>query len=295
MNKYFPFMAMNAFVISILLSACSASHSSTTLKESEKKQPKTESVESRDSNRRVYENNINSILWFQKSGEARALYYQAFNTADIMLEKVLTDKTFEKKPAVIVDLDETILDNSAYMAALALNGIEDWSYWDEWSEAMKAKATPGSVEFLNKVVKKGVDVFYVSNRYLENVKSTKQNLIDLGFPQTEESHMLFVDRNASSSKESRREEISKTHDIVLLMGDRLGDFSDIFEVSDDEKRNEAVDGLKDKFGKSFIVLPNPMYGYWVNHLTDNYDKMTTYQKRTARIKELEVWKTNLIK
>lgn len=294
MRRKFFYMAINALLILGLITACSASGSNSTMEESENKQQKTGSEESSESDAEIYESNINSILWFQKSGEARALFYQAFNMAEMMVEKTLADKTFEKKPAIIVDLDETMIDNSTYMAALALNGIEDWSYWDEWSEAMEAKATPGSVEFLNNVVNKGVDVFYVSNRYLENVESTKKNLIKLGFPQAEESHMLFLDRTESSSKETRRQKISETHDIILLMGDRLGDFSDHFEQPDEKQSYKAIDDSKDKFGTSFIVLPNPMYGYWIDHLTEDYDKMNAEQKRETRIEELEVWKTDLI-
>lgn len=302
MKKCYSYMLLlvKVLVISGLLIACSVSETKTNIKtvESGEKTQETVSVQSSyksNSSPEIYENNINSILWYQKSGEARALFYQAYNLADMMLEKAFSDKTFTKKPAVIVDLDETILDNSSYMATLAFNEIEDWSYWDEWSEAVEAKATPGSVEFLNKAVKRGADVFYVSNRYLENIQSTKQNLINLGFPQVNEGHMLFMDRNASSSKDPRRQKISETHDIVLLIGDNLGDFTNVFQVPEDEERNKIVDDLKDKFGKSFIVTPNPMYGYWIDHLQEDYDKMTPEQKRAERIKELNYWKTDIIK
>ncbi|HHW37535.1 MAG TPA: 5'-nucleotidase, lipoprotein e(P4) family [Bacillales bacterium] len=278
------YMATTALLILVLLTACSVS------------EPKRVLAELAVSNSQIYENNINSILWFQKSGETRALYYQAFNLADMVVEKTLSEKTLAKKPAIVVDLDETMIDNSTYLATLALNGIEDLSYWGEWNEEMKATATPGAVEFLNKAVKKGVDVFYISNRYWENIESTQRNLIKLGFPQAEESHMLFRDKTDGPSKESRRQAVSKTHDIFLLMGDRLGDFSDIFEKPDEKNRNKAIDASKDKFGAQFIVLPNPMYGYWIDQAIDkDYPNMTAEQKRKARINVLKVWETDLIK
>lgn len=283
MKKYLN-ISISALLILILLTSCSVTESKNVL------------AESSISNSKIYENNINSILWFQNSGEARALYYQAFNLADMVVEKTLSKETFDKKPAIVVDLDETMIDNSTYLATLALNGIEDLSYWSEWNEEMKATATPGAVEFLNKVVKKGVDVFYISNRYLENVEGTKQNLIKLGFPQVEENHMLFRDKTDGPSKEARRQEVSKTHDIFLLMGDRLGDFSDMFEEPDEKNRNKAIDDSKDKFGTQFIVLPNPMYGYWIDQAIDkDYANMTAEQKREARIKALKVWETDLMK
>ncbi len=158
---------------------------------------------------------------------------------------------------------------------------------------MKAAATPCVVEFLNKVVKKGVDVFYISNRYLENVEGTRQNLIKLSFPQAEENHMLFRDKTDGPSKEARRQEVSKTHDIFLLLGDRIGDFSDVFEEPDQKNRNKAIDDSKDT---QFIVLPNPMFGFWIDQAIDkDYASMAAVQKREARIKVLKVLETDLLK
>lgn len=108
-------LSISALLILILLTACSVT------------EPKNVLAETPVSNSKIYENNINSILWFQKSGETRALYYQAFNLAHMVVEKTLSEKSFEKKPAIVVDLDETMIDNSTYLATLALNGIEDLS------------------------------------------------------------------------------------------------------------------------------------------------------------------------
>lgn len=240
-------------------------------------------------------NNVNALLWLQKSAEARALFYQAFNLGDMILDKALADKSYKKKPAVVVDIDETILENGPYLALLALEGTDDYPFWDEWTDVADAAATPGSVEFLNGVAKKGVDIFYVSNRYLENVPGTLKNLKKLGFPQVEESHLLFMDRNGSSTKEPRRQKVSQTHDIVLLMGDNLIDLSQAFEMPTSEERNKKVDELKDQFGKRLVILPNPTYGFWLDHLQEGYGKMNAEQKRKARLHALEYWKTDLLK
>jgi 5'-nucleotidase (lipoprotein e(P4) family) len=240
-------------------------------------------------------NNVNALLWLQKSAEARALFYQAFNLGEMILDKALADKSYKKKPAVVVDIDETILENGPYLALLALDGTDDYPFWDEWTDVADAAATPGSVEFLNGVAKKGVDIFYVSNRYLENVPGTLKNLKKLGFPQVEESHLLFMDRNGSSTKEPRRQKVSQTHDIVLMMGDNLIDLSQAFEMPTSEERNKKVDELKDQFGKRLVVLPNPTYGFWLDHLQEGYGKMNAEQKREARLHALEYWKTDLLK
>ncbi|WP_447791949.1 5'-nucleotidase, lipoprotein e(P4) family [Pseudomonas farris] len=240
-------------------------------------------------------NNVNALIWLQTSAEARALFYQAFNLGEMILDKALADKSYKKKPAVVVDIDETILENGPYLALLALHGTDDYPFWDEWAEAADAVATPGSVEFLNAVAKKDVDIFYVSNRYLENLPGTLKNLQKLGFPQVEESHLLFMDRNGSSTKEPRRQKVSQTHDIVLLMGDNLIDLSKAFEMPTSEERNKKVDELKDQFGKRLVILPNPTYGFWLDHLKEGYGEMSAEQKREARLRSLEYWKTDLLK
>ncbi|MGM0904421.1 MAG: 5'-nucleotidase, lipoprotein e(P4) family [Bacillota bacterium] len=232
---------------------------------------------------------INSLLWSQQSGEARALYYQAFNLADMLLENDLADKSVTKKRAIIVDVDETVLSNSPYMARLALEGKDPLTaYWYEWVDNAEAKAVPGAVEFLNKAAEKGVDIFYISNRPLANIPGTMKNLKKEGFPQVEKSHILFKDQE--NSKEPRRQKVEETHHVVLLMGDTLIDFSDALEKPNNKDRQKAVDEYKEKFGRSFIVLPNPMYGYWLNNLHKNYNTLTQEQKEEVRIQSLDAWK-----
>jgi 5'-nucleotidase (lipoprotein e(P4) family) len=213
----------------------------------------------------------------------------------MILDNALKEKTYEKKPAVVVDIDETILSNSPYLAVLALHGTDDYPFWNEWTAAAQAKATPGSVAFLKEAVSKGVDVFYVSNRYLEDLPGTKKNLIELGFPQVEDSHLLFMDKKGSSTKEPRRLKVSETHDIILLMGDNLIDLSQAFEEPAADARNKKVDDLRAEFGKRFVVMPNPTYGFWLDHLTSDYGKVSAEQKKAQRLHALDYWKTDLIK
>ena len=208
------------------------------------------------------EHNVMSVLWFQTAGEARALQYQAFNIARLMLEKDLAEMTHEKKRAVIVDIDETVLDNSPYEGrAIRINKGYPHD-WDKWMNAAQAEPLPGAVDFLKYAVSKGVDVFYVTNRRAQYKDATLNNLKNKGFPQAEESHLFL--RTDEGSKEKRRETISATHDIVLLMGDNLGDFAAVFDDKSVADRNAAVDRMKNEFGKRFIVLPNPAYGDWEN-------------------------------
>ncbi|MEE9225055.1 MAG: 5'-nucleotidase, lipoprotein e(P4) family [Bacteroidota bacterium] len=206
------------------------------------------------------EHMVMAVLWFQTSAEARALYYQAFNTARHMLDHELeTNKSLRKK-AVVIDIDDTVLDNSPYEAKLIADDVHYPEGWQEWVDSAVAQSLPGALEFLTYAVSRGVHVLYVSNRKASEKAATVKNLQTEGFPQLDDAH-LFLTAEASS-KENRRKTIAADYDIALLVGDNLNDFSDVFEGKSMTDRANAVDSLKEYFGKRFIVLPNPMYGKW---------------------------------
>ena len=209
-----------------------------------------------------------AAAWYQTSAEARALFYQAYNIARIKLDMALESRDPQKKYAVIVDIDETVLDNSPHQAKLIKTGEKFPAYWYEWTALGKAKPLPGAKEFLTYAVSKGVDVFYVSNRREREKKGTLRNLIFYKFPQATDDHIYL--RKNESGKKSRRATITKTHTIVLLIGDNLNDFSEIFEKESVSDRAASVDKLRKEFGNKFIVTPNPMYGEWEGALY-NYD------------------------
>ena len=126
-----------------------------------------------------------ATLWMQKAGEYRALAYQAFNLAHCQLDADLDKRnlkklarTERKKPrAVMVDIDETVLDNSPSQAlGIQLRQGFDLKSWYAWGEMRKAKAIPGAVDFLNYAASKGVKVFFVSNRDAVQKQATMDNL-----------------------------------------------------------------------------------------------------------------------
>ncbi|MBI2620199.1 MAG: 5'-nucleotidase, lipoprotein e(P4) family [Ignavibacteriales bacterium] len=204
---------------------------------------------------------VMSVLWVQRSAEWRALSYQAFNIARLQLERDLDTNRSTRRRAVVVDIDETILDNSPHMAKLiAENEVFPFA-WTDWVGRAEAEPLPGSVEFLTYAVSRGYDIFYVSNRSEQKeFDGTLYNLKTKKFPQVEKSRLLLM--AAESSKETRRRTIERTHDIVLLLGDNLNDMAALFEKQPVEKRFEVTDSYRMEFGHRFIVLPNPMYGEW---------------------------------
>lgn len=206
------------------------------------------------------EHTVQAVLWVQRSGEYRALCHQAFNLARRVLDEELkTTPAPKKKRAVVVDIDETVLDNSPYQARL-IKTRQSYATatWRQWVDLARAEAMAGAVEFLKHASSRGVEVFYISNRRTEEHDGTLANLRAKGFPHADDAHLLL--RTAEGSKTKRRATVSATHEIVLLMGDNLNDFSDVFEGKDPAGRIAEVEKLAKDFGRRFIMLPNPLYG-----------------------------------
>jgi 5'-nucleotidase (lipoprotein e(P4) family) len=208
-----------------------------------------------------------ATLYNYYADEYKALAYQAFNIAHERVDKIRRDNPYNENLAIVVDIDETLLDNSPHQA-LMIQSDSNYPYmWNEWCDLANANAIPGALAFLQYADENGFNVFYVSNRKEKYVqKGTMQNLISLGFPQVTEDHFLLrlerTDSNPNpSDKQGRRDDITaRGYKIVLLIGDNLGDF-----YTDKHERNaraEQLESFKTAFGHKFIILPNAMYGNW---------------------------------
>lgn len=215
------------------------------------------------------ENLVLATIWYQKSPEVKALYHQGFNIAR---ERVLEYKTIKgtKPKAVIVDLDETMINNSLYQGRLIKTGeYYTQESWKEWSNHASATALPGAVEFTLFCDSVGVEIIYLSNRMTTELESTMRNLDSLGFAFIRSENFFL--KSDVSGKEKRREKVSEIFDIILLLGDNLNDFSDVFENRGDDWGTSIVEKYKDDFGRRFIIFPNPMYGEWEKNIYSSYD------------------------
>lgn len=231
---------------------------------------------------------LQSTLYHQSAAEMRALAYQAFNVARLRVDESLEEASGKEDLAVILDLDETVLDNSPFEVRLILEGASYPRFWAEWIQQEEARAIPGALEFLNYADKKGIALFYVSNRHDSLRKHTLANLKKLDFPQAEEEQLLL--KTTTSGKERRREKVAANHDIILLLGDNLNDFSEVFEGGSVDERFVATDSLRNAFGKRFIVLPNAMYGEWEGAAIDyNYgaSKKEKLRRKLERLRSFE--------
>ncbi|MBE0650313.1 MAG: 5'-nucleotidase, lipoprotein e(P4) family [Bacteroidales bacterium] len=229
------------------------------------------------------EHMMQAVLWQELSAEHRALCYQAFNTAKLRLNIILSKKIHRAKPlAIVTDIDESILDNSPFNGKLIQENKEyTGKEWSEWVKLEKATAIPGAVEFLQYAKKRGVEVFYITNRSIKQQQETMENLRKLGFPYIDNKHFLMKEN--TSSKKSRREKVRETHDVVMLIGDNLADFNHLFDNQSTKNRNLIVDSLRNEFGSKYIMLPNPMYGDWeTKGLYDGNYHWTEHQRDSIR-------------
>lgn len=228
--------------------------------------------------------NLNAIAWFQTSAEYAASARQTYAGAMRNLKRALADKGWtaaveqtgsfgELPPAVILDLDETVLDNSAYeVAMLRANAPFSEDTWATWVAEARAGAVPAAVRFLTNARAAGVALFYVTNRVCnagDESDATVRVLKALNVP-LEPGRLLC--KGEVSDKSSRRQSIARTHRILLLIGDDLGDFVTIPKDRQTvEGRAAAVIAYEDYWGERWFVLPNPMYGSWERALKSKVD------------------------
>jgi acid phosphatase len=169
-------------------------------------------------------------------------------------------------PAIIVDVDETVLDNSGHTARMirARQGFTPDS-WRAWVREASAPAVPGAVEYLQAAAARGITVFYVTNRHHDLEEDTRRNLAAVGCPVETGTDVLLTrqeDPLWGRDKTSRRDFIGARYRVVQMVGDDLGDFVPLPEIVDDEERVELGDRHKDRWGSAWFMIPNPMYGSW---------------------------------
>lgn len=223
-----------------------------------------------------------AVLYQQTAAEVRAMQYQTYNMATIVLDEKLRYGTYSKKPAIVVDIDETVLDNSFYEAQMIIGNFQYPEKWDEWCLLGKAPAIPGAVDFINYAVQQNVDVYYVSNRKAHLKDATVKNLIDIGLKNVTEPFLMF--RTAESSKDIRRAEIEVDHTIIMLIGDNMNDFSGAWEKKSIEEKFATTDNERNKFGVTYFVLPNSTYGDWEGAIY-KYDFSKDNQQKDRMRKE----------
>ena len=229
------------------------------------------------------------LLWMRTSAEYRALAYQGYNVAMNAVKMAVTDPSHQRKPlAIVLDADETVVDNTQLMGESIVkgNGRFDAPLWRQAVHQGKSQAMPGAVDFLNEVHKQGVEIFYVSNRYAPvNLDVTIQNFKELGFPSVDKDHVLLFEKD--SDKQPRFDMIAKKYYVIVYMGDNSGDFPIGTKGKTLAERNSIIDAHKEDFGTIFVVFPNPAYGSWVSALAKGYQNLSPEEQKQVNNQYLQ--------
>lgn len=238
------------------------------------------------------EETLMSLLYQQRAAEYRALCLQAYNVAKSRVKQAIAKPAPAGKPyAVITDLDETAIDNSANSVwayfADSTTGFDELTNW--WLKGV-ADSVPGAVGFFNYVHNNNIDIYYISNRTNrpDIVEATRNNMNRLGFPVTSPEdigHFLFLDSGLASSKEPRRKKVESMRTVIVLLGDNLIDLDSAFDGEPLDIRRREVERLKDSFGTKYIVFPNAIYGDWENAFYRGFAGRATIRQKDSMRKQ----------
>jgi len=221
---------------------------------------------------------LRAVLWVQTSAEYRACAEQAYRVAREKLDSAMRNQDWTAAPeqlrdyqhlppAVILDVDRTVLDNSPFQGQLVKESRAfTRDLWEKWVSMAKAPPVPGALEFVKYAESKQVEIFYVTNRTANLEQATRNNLEKLGFPTKREPDTVLMkkEKGWGSDKSSRRRNVAKEYRILLLLGDDFNDFVSGVGAKGVtiEERTRLADQYKAYWGERWIMLPNPIYGSW---------------------------------
>jgi 5'-nucleotidase (lipoprotein e(P4) family) len=229
---------------------------------------------------------ITAVAWKRASAEYEALYHQGFNVARMHVERRLEELRAQKTDpdvlpvAVIVDLDDTVLDTRDYWRELIEAGIDffDDARWDAWVAKNRGRPSPGAYEFLTFCQSQKVHVFYITSR--DQGETTMalalKQLQGGGLPYADEEHVTVI---KDSDKEPRQVAIKQKYDVVVLLGDNLNDFRRYYYVTERDERLRRMNEDAEQFGRKFILFPNPTDGHWVRAIFGTSEPAATPENR----------------
>ena len=234
------------------------------------------------------DDSLDATAWFQTAIERELVFREVYRAAGEHLAAALADPAWDAlaqadraaagparglPPAIVVDIDETVLDNSPHQVRQIRAGTEfDQGTWNAWVAERSATPLAGALEFLRGAAAQGVTVFYISNRDAAQGEATVANLRATGFPITDDGQFLGKGTvvpgcaGTGSDKSCRRQLVGRSHRVVMQFGDQLGDFVQPAVNTRDGAR-AAVAPYLGWIGERWWVLPNPMYGRWESALT----------------------------
>lgn len=246
---------------------------------------------------------LDALLWLRTSVEFDALTRQAFAAATEKLGEALVDSDFEalvaaertgaastnRPPCVVVDVDETMLDNSVFQLERIQSDTEyETDVWNEFVERRASPAIEGAVEFVQACRASGVKVFFVTNRDAKVEAATRDNLISQGLMTARDADPILSKNERpdwTSDKTSRRRAVAQEYRVLLLVGDDLNDFLSAKNLTI-ERRKQLFQAHQKNWGQSWFVIPNPNYGSWEQATIGNDYRASLENKRELKMETL---------
>ncbi|HEX8778460.1 MAG TPA: HAD family acid phosphatase [Rhodanobacter sp.] len=249
--------------------------------------------------------NLDAVAWAQTAIEHDLIYLQTYRDAQSRLLAALHDPRWDAltkedravpatglPPAVVLDIDETVLDNSPYQARLVKSGGQyDEASWAAWCKEERARAMPGALAFTQFAAEHGIAVIYLSNRAQDLDTATLANLRRLGFPVSGPEAFLGLGtvlpgcEQVGTEKGCRRQLVGRKYRVLMQFGDQLGDFVDVV-ANTVAGRKQAITGYRGWVGTRWFVLPNPTYGAWEPALFNNDWSAPPAQRRQQKLDAL---------
>jgi 5'-nucleotidase (lipoprotein e(P4) family) len=251
------------------------------------------------------DDNLNATAWTQTAIEHDLIYVQTYRDAQERLLAALKDRQWDAlpkddrttpiknlKPAVILDIDETVLDNSPYQARVIRSGGEfNEADWAAWCKEQKARAMPGVVAFTQFAASHGIAVIYVSNRAKDLDQATLANLRQVGVPVAGPESFLGLGtilegcEQIGTEKGCRRQLIGQKYRVLMQFGDQIGDFVTVL-ANNAAGRERAMAPYMGWIGTRWFVLPNATYGSWEPALFNNDWTAPREERRRQKLEAL---------
>ncbi|WP_411959519.1 5'-nucleotidase, lipoprotein e(P4) family [Pseudomonas sp. s4] len=246
---------------------------------------------------------LDAVLWTQTSVEHDLLFRQVYANATRQLDQALADPAWDAlaqaprpleglAPALIVDIDETLLDNVPLNArAIIKDRSYDYDAWYLWVDRAKAPALPGAVDFLQAAARRGITPYYLTNREPGQEQATLKNLRRAGFPIDSPAQILTAGtaiggcQASGSDKTCRRQWVGTQARVLMQVGDSFGDF-----MATTGSQQAQLDAARPYFGwlgERWFLLPNPTYGSWYSAPYQGHEGLSEQQKRAFKHKVLK--------
>lgn len=238
-------------------------------------------------------------LWVQTSAEYVACCLQTYRGASERVEREAR-RIYEEEakleaefrglpPAVVMDLDETVLDNGTYQTYLYDTGKEHSTelFCEFVTKYRKSiRLVPGAKDFISRAEAAGVTVIYITNRPESIREATIATLAQWGVNTAgleDPQRLRLLCKVDESRKTPRRDEVRAKYRVLAMFGDQMEDFTDEFALVPGDSlaaRRKAVDEYRNMWGTRWFILPNPCYGDWRDMLGNDPEK---YLRRAGKM------------